>query len=128
MINMNLLIRLAPLATVVLCCISPCLPIQSPVIFLSFPGFADLFDLDHFIESLKSEGHIVRELPDKFDKNMIRKLHSMILVSWSSMGYYKKVLGPFLKQHKVRTECGLFLNNVLKHVITICHVMLYIVE
>lgn len=64
-------------------------------------GFADLFDLEHFIHSLKSDVRIVKQLPRNFDKREIRKLHSMVPVSWSSMAYYEQVLVPLLKQHKV---------------------------
>lgn len=43
----------------------------------------------------------VKELPHTFDKREIRKLHSMVPLSWSSVAYYKKVLVPLLQQHKV---------------------------
>ena len=77
-------------------------PSAKPIIcVVRVSGFADLFDLEHFIHSLKSDVRIVKQLPRNFDKREIRKLHSMVPVSWSSMAYYKKVLVPLLKQHKV---------------------------
>ncbi|CAA6664662.1 unnamed protein product [Spirodela intermedia] len=62
------------------------------------PGFKDLFDWKHFIETLKDDIHIVESLPaavegvEPFMKTPI---------SWSKASYYKTDILPLLKQQKV---------------------------
>jgi len=50
-----------------------------------FSDFGDIFDVSHFIDSLRDEVKIVKELPQKF----IEKVPlSMQPISWSSEKYY----------------------------------------
>lgn len=54
-------------------------------------NFEDIFNVDHFIDSLRDEVNIIKSLPPKvkrdIDKNVI-KVHSMPPISWSNMTYY----------------------------------------
>lgn len=49
--------------------------------------FGDIFDVRHFIDSLRDEIHIIKRLPKKFN----RKTGGLLVmppVSWSSEKYY----------------------------------------
>jgi len=55
--------------------------------------FHDIFDVDYFINSLKDEVHILKELPPPLKKEVDSgKLFSMPPVSWSNMTYYYEVV------------------------------------
>ncbi|XP_030953267.1 rhamnogalacturonan I rhamnosyltransferase 1-like isoform X1 [Quercus lobata] len=64
--------------------------------------FHDIFDVDHFITSLKDEVRILKELPPGL-KGRVKngKLKSLQPVSWSNMSYYYKEILPLLKKKKV---------------------------
>jgi hypothetical protein len=52
--------------------------------------FQDLFDLDHFITSLRDEVRILKELPPRLKQKVENGfLYSMPPISWSDMSYYK---------------------------------------
>lgn len=51
--------------------------------------FEDIFDVDHFITSLRDEVRILKELPPKQKKKVeLESLYSMPPISRSNMTYY----------------------------------------
>lgn len=61
-------------------------------------GFKDLFNWQHFMETLKDDIHIVETLPTSFsDTEQFQKTP----ISWSKVGYYKSEVLQLLKQHQV---------------------------
>ncbi|CAI7807913.1 unnamed protein product [Closterium sp. NIES-53] len=60
--------------------------------------FEDIFDLDHFISSLKKDIRIVRQLPKRVAH--IEPLEKFP-VSWSPFSYYREDLLPRVKKHRV---------------------------
>ncbi|KAK1650354.1 hypothetical protein QYE76_068197 [Lolium multiflorum] len=75
--------------------------------------FGDIFDVDHFIYSLRDEVKIIRELPRKFSGKVPL---SMQPVSWSSEKYYLRQILPLVRKHKVirfsRTDSRLANNGL----------------
>ncbi|CAA6660465.1 unnamed protein product [Spirodela intermedia] len=68
--------------------------------------FGEIFDEDYFIDSLKNQVHVVRELPEdifqRFDKNLSR-ISNLRVKAWSSKTYYmQKVLPKLLEFGAVR--------------------------
>ncbi|KAL5671107.1 hypothetical protein ACJX0J_015413, partial [Zea mays] len=63
--------------------------------------FGDIFDVDHFINSLRDELMIVKELPLKLQLRTKKRLYSMPPVSWSNETYYLKRILPLARKHKV---------------------------
>ncbi|GAU23262.1 hypothetical protein TSUD_281550 [Trifolium subterraneum] len=78
--------------------------------------FQDIFDLDHFITSLRDEVRILRELPPRLKQKVENGfLYSMPPISWSDMSYYKKQILPLIQKYKVvhlnRTDARLANNG-----------------
>ncbi|XP_059452547.1 rhamnogalacturonan I rhamnosyltransferase 1-like [Corylus avellana] len=64
--------------------------------------FHEIFDVDHFITSLKGEVRILKALPPRIKKRLEQKnLYSLAPISWSNMSYYLNQILPLLKKHKV---------------------------
>ncbi|KAL6012603.1 O-fucosyltransferase 39 [Asimina triloba] len=63
-------------------------------------AFADIFDVDHFINALKDDIHIVRELPEEY--------------SWSTREYYATAIRVTrIKTAPVHASANWYLENVL---------------
>ncbi|KAG6398414.1 hypothetical protein SASPL_139874 [Salvia splendens] len=73
--------------------------------------FQDIFNVDHFILSLRDEVRILKELPPRLKRRVERGMfHELPPVSWSNLSYYHQQVGlldgritilPLLKRHKV---------------------------
>uniref|UniRef100_A0A6V7QUM1 O-fucosyltransferase family protein n=1 Tax=Ananas comosus var. bracteatus TaxID=296719 RepID=A0A6V7QUM1_ANACO len=63
--------------------------------------FGDIFDVRHFIDSLRDEVHIVKRLPKKFSENASTNLLRMRPVSWSDDKYYLQQILPLFNKFKV---------------------------
>ncbi|KAL5572361.1 hypothetical protein UlMin_021958 [Ulmus minor] len=61
-------------------------------------GFKDLFDWQHFIETLRNDIHLVETLPPEYAGI---EPFMKTPISWSKVSYYKTEVVPLLKQHKV---------------------------
>lgn len=59
-------------------------------VFLLFDSeFQDIFDVDHFITSLRDEVRILKELPPRLKKRVeLGRVPSMPPISWSDISYY----------------------------------------
>ncbi|XP_039141886.1 rhamnogalacturonan I rhamnosyltransferase 1-like isoform X2 [Dioscorea cayenensis subsp. rotundata] len=79
--------------------------------------FQDIFDVDHFITSLRDEVRILKELPLRLKKKVeLGMLHSMPPVSWSDISYYSQQILPLIHKHKIlhlnRTDTRLANNGL----------------
>lgn len=55
-----------------------------------YSNFEDIFDVRHFIESLRDEVRIVKRLPKRFSRKYGYKQLAMPPVSWSNEKYYSE--------------------------------------
>ncbi|KMT08723.1 hypothetical protein BVRB_6g139960 [Beta vulgaris subsp. vulgaris] len=79
--------------------------------------FHDIFDVHYFINSLRDEVQILRELPSNMKKEMDSgKVFSMAPISWSDMTYYYDTVLPGIKKQKVvhfnKSDCRLANNGL----------------
>ncbi|KAJ4877975.1 O-fucosyltransferase family protein [Raphanus sativus] len=78
--------------------------------------FEDVFDINHFIDSLRDEVRIIRSLPKRYHGH---KLFQMPPVSWSNDKYYLHKLLPRFRKHKVihfnRSDTRLANNGLSLH-------------
>lgn len=64
--------------------------------------FQDIFDVDHFINSLRDEVRILKELPSHMKNRLEEKpAHSLAPVSWSDLSYYHNQILPYFLKNKV---------------------------
>ncbi|CAN0876975.1 Rhamnogalacturonan I rhamnosyltransferase 1 [Linum grandiflorum] len=78
--------------------------------------FQDIFDVDHFITSLRDEVRILKELPPRLKKRVeLGMAYTMAPISWSDISYYGKQILPLIQRYKVvhlnRTDTRLANNN-----------------
>lgn len=71
--------------------------------FWSDPSeFQDIFDVGHFITSLRDEVRILKELPPRLKRRVeLGMYYSMPPVSWSDISYYKNQILPLIQKHKI---------------------------
>eukprot|EP00256_Glycine_max_P047174 XP_006600607.1 O-fucosyltransferase 34 [Glycine max] len=86
-------------------------------LLLVYPSdFQDIFDVDHFIASLRDEVRILKELPPRLKMKVERGfLYTMPPISWSDISYYKDQILPLIQKYKVvhlnRTDARLANNG-----------------
>ncbi|KAK6148637.1 hypothetical protein DH2020_019549 [Rehmannia glutinosa] len=78
--------------------------------------FQDIFDVDHFITSLRDEVRILKDLPPRVKKRVeLGIIYTMPPVSWSDISYYHNQILPLIQKYKVvhlnRTDARLANNG-----------------
>lgn len=64
--------------------------------------FQDIFDVDHFITSLRDEVRILKELPPRLKKRVEQgRVYTMAPISWSDISYYRNQILPLIEKYKV---------------------------
>ncbi|KAK4354245.1 hypothetical protein RND71_026439 [Anisodus tanguticus] len=78
--------------------------------------FQDIFDVDHFITSLRDEVRILKELPPRLKRRVVLgMIYSMPPISWSDISYYQSQVLPLIRKFKVhlnRTDARLSNNDL----------------
>ncbi|POO03484.1 O-fucosyltransferase [Trema orientale] len=79
-------------------------------------NFEDIFDVRHFIDSLRDEVRIIRRLPKRFNRKHGHKPLQMPPISWSNENYYVQQILPLFKKHRVlhfnKTDARLSNNGI----------------
>ncbi|KAL6552595.1 Rhamnogalacturonan I rhamnosyltransferase 1 [Orobanche hederae] len=78
--------------------------------------FQDIFDVDHFVTSLRDEVRILKELPPRVKRRVeLGIIYTMSPVSWSDISYYHNQILPLIQKYKVvhlnRTDARLANND-----------------
>ncbi|KAG4118767.1 hypothetical protein ERO13_D11G037800v2 [Gossypium hirsutum] len=78
--------------------------------------FQDIFDVNHFITSLRDEVRILKELPPRLKRRVeMGFVYSMPPISWSDISYYHNQILPLIQKYKVihlnRTDARLANNG-----------------
>nr|GLL22081.1 uncharacterized protein At1g04910-like [Ipomoea trifida]GMC75368.1 rhamnogalacturonan I rhamnosyltransferase 1-like [Ipomoea batatas] len=64
--------------------------------------FQDIFDVDHFITSLRDEVRILKELPPRLKRRVeLGIIYTMPPISWSDISYYQNQILPLVRKYKV---------------------------
>ncbi|KAL2479113.1 O-fucosyltransferase family protein [Forsythia ovata] len=64
--------------------------------------FQDIFDVDHFITSLRDEVRILKELPPRVKRRVeLGMIYIMPPISWSDISYYQNQILPLIQKYKV---------------------------
>ncbi|KAI3462849.1 hypothetical protein Pfo_019512 [Paulownia fortunei] len=64
--------------------------------------FQDIFDVDHFITSLRDEARIMKELPPRLKRRAeLGMFYELPPVIWSNISYYHRQILPLIQKHKV---------------------------
>lgn len=59
-------------------------------------NFEDIFDVDHFITSLRDEVRILKQLPPRLKKRVEAGMfYTMPPISWSDISYYRNQVSSF---------------------------------
>ncbi|KAK4789244.1 hypothetical protein SAY86_020563 [Trapa natans] len=79
--------------------------------------FEDIFDADHFINSLRDEVRVLKDLPPRLKRKVeLGTLRSLAPVSWSNISYYLHQVLPLVEKYKVlhlnRTDARLANNGL----------------
>ncbi|KAG2409551.1 hypothetical protein LR48_Vigan01g117600 [Vigna angularis] len=64
-------------------------------------NFEEIFDVRHFIDSLRDEVRIVKRVPKRFSEKIGQTTLKMPPVSWSNEKYYLEQILPLFDKHKV---------------------------
>ncbi|XP_022877666.1 O-fucosyltransferase 3-like [Olea europaea var. sylvestris] len=79
-------------------------------------NFEDIFDVRHFIDSLRDEVRIIKRLPKRFSQRYQYQPLVMSPVSWSNEKYYLQQILPLFSKHKVihfnKTDARLANNGI----------------
>lgn len=68
--------------------------------------FKDIFDVDHFIASLRDEVRILKELPPRLKTRVeLGMLYSLPPISWSDISYYHNQVSSMEICHKDGLIC-----------------------
>ncbi|XP_010257916.1 PREDICTED: uncharacterized protein At1g04910-like [Nelumbo nucifera] len=79
--------------------------------------FEDIFDVEHFITSLRDEVRVLKELPPRLKRRAeLGMVYSMPPISWSNLSYYVNQILPLIQKHKIlhlnRTDARLANNGL----------------
>ncbi|KAG0577149.1 hypothetical protein KC19_5G134800 [Ceratodon purpureus] len=61
-------------------------------------NFSDIFDVDHFMEALKGDVHVVKSLPQEY---LLAPKAGKQFQSWSNVKYYEDIIAPVWRDYKV---------------------------
>ncbi|RCV46362.1 hypothetical protein SETIT_9G525600v2 [Setaria italica] len=79
-------------------------------------NFGDIFDVRHFIDSLRDEVHIIKQLPERLDPGDSDVILQMPPVSWSDEKYYLHQILPLFSKYSAihfnKTDARLANNGI----------------